>query len=465
MVVTVDEYTMPTQTLEETTMFATKLSRFGALLSIAILVGISGPAISSELSESIAVDYTKNLDSLFKHFHSNPELSMQETETSNRLAAELEAAGFTVTRNIAKTGLVGVLKNGEGPTLMIRADMDGLPVLEKSGLPYASTRRQVNLDGEDQPVMHACGHDMHITTLVGIAHQMAARKDQWHGTLLLLGQPAEESIGGADAMVKDHVYERVGRPDFALALHVSSQLPAGTISFQGGLMYSSADMLKIIVPGVGAHGAAPHLGKDPIVIGSQIVMALQTIVSREVSPLIPSVITVGSFHSGSAPNIISDEAVLKLTVRANSEDTRELLLASIKRVAENVGRAAGMPEDMLPRVIVDSGGAPTTENDHALAKRVRAAMEKGMGPEAFTPFVQRDMGAEDFPILVRVDPPIPSVYFGVGGTPQAAFDAAAKGGPAVPSHHSPLFKITPEPSVRAGVEAMTLAALDLLQSH
>ena len=443
-------------------MFARIRPILSRLYTILFCLLMAAPVHSSELKDAIAKDYQTNLGPLFTWFHQNPELSLQEFETSDRLAKELEAAGFKVTRNIAKTGLVGVMKNGDGPTLMIRADMDGLPVLEKSGLPYSSTRRQVNLDGKEEPVMHACGHDMHVTSLVGVAHQMAARKDQWQGTLMLLGQPAEEGGDGAARMIADNLYQRVGRPDFALGMHVNSLTPTGKVTFRGGLMYSSVDMIKIIIPGIGAHGAAPHRGKDPIVLGSEIVMALQTIVTREVSPLVPSLITVGSFHSGSAPNIISDEAVLELTARANSEETRMLLRDSIKRVAENMGRVAGMSEDMLPRVIVEDGGAPTTVNDEALAKRVRAAMEAGMGADALLPYVQKDMGGEDFPFLVMVDPPIPSVYFSVGGTPQAAFDAEANGGPAVPSHHSPLFKISPEPSVRTGVEAMTLAALNLL---
>jgi hippurate hydrolase len=431
-------------------------------LALATLALLATAPQASELADAIGRDYDQNLDGLFQWFHANPELSLQEHETSERLAAELENAGFKVTRNIAGTGLVGVMKNGDGPTLMIRADMDALPVLEKSGLPYASTKRQVNLEGIEEPVMHACGHDMHMTTLVGVAHQMAARQDQWRGTLMLLGQPAEEGGDGALKMVQDGVYDKVGRPDYALALHVNSVTPAGKIAFRGGLMYSSVDMIKVVIPGVGTHGAAPHKGKDPIVIGAQIVMALQTVVTREVSPLVPALITVGSFHAGSAPNIISDEAVLELTVRANDQDTHDMLVRSIERVIENVGRTAGMPEDKLPRMIVESGSAPTTVNDHGLAKRVRAAMEAGMGPDAFMPYEQTDMGGEDFPYLVRVEPPIPSVYFRVGGTPQADFDAEAAGGPAVSGHHSPLFRIAPRPSVTAGVEAMTLAALDLL---
>ena len=432
------------------------------VLALTFLALLASGARAGALADAIDRDYDQNLDGLFKWFHSNPELSMQEFRTSERLAAELEATGFNVVRNIAGTGLAAVMKNGDGPKLLIRADMDGLPVLEKSGLPYASTQTQVNLQGREDPVMHACGHDMHMTTLVGIAHQMAARRDDWQGTLILIGQPGEEGGDGALKMVRDGLYDRVDRPDFAMALHVSSLIPAGKVSFRGGVMYSSVDMVKVVVPGIGAHGAAPHKGRDPIVIGAQIVMALQTIITREVSPLVPALITVGSFHAGSAPNIISDEAVLELTVRANEQATHDMLLASIERVIKNVGRTAGMPEDKLPYMTIEEGRAPTTVNDHALAARVRAAMEAGMGPDAFQEFQQLTMGGEDFPFLVNVEPPIPSVYFQVGGTPQAAFDEEAAGGTPVPSHHSPIFKIVPKPSVTTGVEAMTLAALDLL---
>lgn len=421
------------------------------------LLATSATAVETALQQAVAADYP-HLQSLFEHLHAHPELSLQEVETAKRLAAELKPLGFTVTTGVATTGVVALLRNGIGPTLLIRADMDALPVQEKTGLPYASTRRQVNLKGEEMPVMHACGHDMHITTLVGVARRMAALKDHWQGTLMLVGQPAEEAIGGARLMVADGLYQRFGRPDFALALHVIAKHPAGKIAFSEGLMYSSADTVAITVRTKATHGAAPHLGNDPIVIGSQIVLALQNIVTREISPIEPALITVGAFHGGSAPNVISDQARLDITVRANSEPTRKKLLESIRRVALNTARAAGVSEALLPLVEVEAGGAPTTNNDPALARRVRAAMLAGMGADAFTPWAQTDMGAEDFPDLVGVDPPIPSVYFEVGGTPPALI---ASGHWA--EHHSPLFQIAPEPAIKAGVEAMTLAALDLLR--
>jgi amidohydrolase len=428
-----------------------------AFLNALIATALTASSVfASPLQDAIESDYPY-LDSLFKYFHENPELSLQEFKTSDRLAQELEALGFTVTRNIGKTGLVGTMRNGDGPILLIRADMDGLPVLEKTDLDYASSVRQVNLEGIEMPVMHACGHDMHMTSLVGVARRLVEMKDQWRGTLLLLGQPAEESLGGAKGMVLDNLYERVGRPDYALALHVIAKYPAGKIAFSDGLMYSSADTVRIIVHGVATHGASPHSGKDPVLIGSQIVLALQSIVTREISPMEPALITVGAFRSGTAPNVISDRAQLDITVRANTEVTRAKLLESIERVATQTARAAGMPENLLPDVIVANDGAPTTTNDAALARRVRAAMQAGMDSEAFVEWFQTDMGAEDFPDLVNVQPPIPSVYFEVGGTPP---EQLASGNWA--EHHSPLFKIDAETSIKAGVEAMTLATLELL---
>ena len=426
-----------------------------------VLVGIGALAIAlgahaSPLSEAIDADY-EYLDALFKHLHANPELSMQEFKTSDRMATEMEALGFEVTRNIGKTGVVGLMRNGDGPTLMIRADMDGLPVGEKTGLDYASNARQVNLDGEEMPVMHACGHDMHMTSLIGTARRMVELKDRWQGTLMLVAQPAEEAIGGALAMVADNIYEQTARPDFALALHVEASGEAGIVSFSDGLMYSGVDTVYITVQGVGTHGASPHLGKDPILVGSQIVVALQSIVTREISPIEPSLITVGSFHGGTAPNVIGESARLEITVRYNRPETRRVLLDAIERVAVQTAKAAGLPDDRLPIVEIDAFGSAATINDSALAQRVRNAMQSAMGADRFTRFEQKDMGAEDFPDLVNVDPPIPSVYFKVGGTPAEDLKSGNWAG-----HHSPLFQIDPESSIKAGVEAMTVAALDLL---
>lgn len=413
------------------------------------------------LAAEVQADYDAYLGELFVHFHRHPELSMMETETAARLARELRAAGFEVTEGVGGTGVVALLANGPGPTVMMRADMDGLPVEEKTGLPYASQAKQVDWDGHEVAVMHACGHDVHITSLVGTARAMAARRDQWSGTLMLIGQPAEERVGGAKGMMADDLWQRFGQPDFALAFHVSSVVPTGMLVADPGSPYSGADTVDIIVHGVGAHGAAPHKGVDPVVLGSEIVLALQTVVSRSLPPREPGVITVGSFHAGTKHNIISDRAHLQLTVRSEDPESRQILLDGIRRVAVNMGRVAGLPDDKLPEVIVSSEGVPPTTNDAALTNRLRAVWAQRLGPDVFYDKKRLAMGAEDFGFFTE-EPYIPSTYFAVGGTPQADFDREAAGGEPVPSHHSPLFKISPQPAVTLGVEATVIALLELL---
>ena len=414
------------------------------------------------LKTAVKADYDAYLGALFTHFHQNPELSFLETETAKRMAAELKKAGAEVTTGVGGTGVVGVMRNGAGPTLLLRADMDGLPLPEKSGLSYASKVTQKGQDGKLYPVMHACGHDTHITAMVGTARRLAAMKDRWKGTVLFVVQPAEERLGGAKAMLADGLYSRFPKPDYAVAFHVAAALAAGKISASEGLQYSSADSIDIMVPGIGAHGASAHKGKDPVYIASQIVVALQSIASREIGPLEPGVVTVGSFHSGTKHNIISDRADLQVTVRANNEATRAQIIAAVDRIAKGVARTHGMPDDKLPVVTV-SEGTPTTINDAPLARRMNAALVRDLGPNVMVPFVQQDMGAEDFAYFVDPKLGVPGYYFAVGGTPQAAFDAEKAGGPPVPSHHSPLFKIAPEPSITLGTEAMVLATLELLK--
>ncbi len=421
------------------------------------------PAVANDLAAAIDNDYDEHLGALFEHFHSNPELSTIEHETARRMALELNLAGFVVTEGVGGTGVVAMLENGEGPLVMMRADMDGLPLEEKSGLEYASRAQQVDpVTGNTVYTMHACGHDVHITSLVGTARQMAARRDEWSGTLMLLVQPAEERVLGARAMRDDGVWERFGKPDYALAFHVASSGLAGQINVQEGSPYAGADTVDIIIHGVGAHGASPHRGKDPIVLGSQIVLALQTLVARELSPREPGVVTVGSFHSGTKHNIISDRAHLQLTVRNTNEHTRAVLLNGIKRIAENMGRVAGLPDDKLPEVIISNESVPPVVNDAALVRRLRAAWIDSMGEDAVVDIPTKGMGAEDFPFFTQ-DPDISSVYWAIGGTPQEDFDREAAGGEPVPSHHSPLFKISPQPSVTGGVESTVVALLALLQ--
>jgi amidohydrolase len=427
---------------------------------MAILISFS--ALGGELGDSVKADYDDYLASLFDHFHRNPELSTVENETARRMALELSLAGFDVTEGVGGTGVVAIMENGEGPLVMMRADMDGLPVEEKSGLENASRAQQKDpITGNTVYTMHACGHDVHITSLVGTARHMAAHKDEWKGTLMLVVQPAEERVLGAQAMRDDDIWSRFGTPDYALAFHVSSADVAGVINVSEGSPYAGADTVDIIIHGVGAHGAAPHRGKDPIVLGSQIVLALQTLVARELSPRDAGVVTVGSFHSGTKHNIISDRAHLQLTVRNTNPETRELLLNGIKRIAENMGRVAGLPEYMLPEVIISNESVPPTTNNAGLARRLKQAWSENMGDDAVVDIPTKGMGAEDFPFFT-VDPDIMSVYWAIGGTPQEAFDVEEAGGEAVPSHHSPLFKISPEPSVTAGVESTIVALMELM---
>jgi amidohydrolase len=436
-----------------------------ALRRVAVLVfltAITTIAIADELEDAVQKDYEDYLWPLFDHFHRNPELSLVETETAARMADELRKAGFDVTENVGGTGVVAIMKNGDGPRVMMRADMDGLPVEEKSGLENASRKEQVDpITGKTVHTMHACGHDVHITSLVGTARQMAAHKDEWAGTLMLLVQPAEERVLGARNMRGDNLWERFGKPDYALAFHVSADDVAGVVNVTEGSPYAGADTVDIIIHGVGAHGAAPHQGKDPIVLGAEIVLALQTLVSRELAPREPGVVTVGSFHSGSKHNIISDEAHLQLTVRNTNEETRKLLLDGIERIAVNMGRVAGLPEDLLPEVIVSDESVPPTVNTPELVQRLRGAWQEAMGEARVVDNPADGMGAEDFPFFTH-DPDIATVYWDVGGTPQADFDRAAAGGPPVASHHSPLFKISPEPAVTAGVESTVVALMELM---
>ena len=419
--------------------------------------------VADELSESVEKDYQQHLAALYDYFHRNPELSFLETKTAARLATELTAAGFEVTEGVGGTGLVAILENGPGPLVMMRADMDGLPVPEKSGLANASVATQVDWDGNEVPVMHACGHDVHMTSLVGTARVMANSKDTWSGTLMLIGQPAEERVGGAKSMMEDNLWERFGTPDYALAFHVSAGVPTGKLVAVVGSPMSGADTVDIIIHGIGAHGASPHRGVDPVVLGSQIVLALQTVVSRELAPREAGVITVGSFHAGTKHNIISDKAHLQLTVRNDNFESRKVLLDGIKRIAENMGRVAGLPEELLPEVIVSDEGVPPAINDTQLTQRLRGVWKSTLGEDVFFESKRKGMGAEDFPFFT-VDPYIPSTYFAVGGTFQSDIDIEKEGGAPVPSHHSPLFKVEGEESVRLGVEATVYALRDLLQT-
>lgn len=420
------------------------------------VLAASAQAQSQDLRSSIQADYDANLADLFDHFHRNPELSGLEHMTAARMASELRALGYEVTTGVGGTGVVAVLENGEGPTVLMRADMDGLPVEERSGLDNASVARQIDSAGVEQPVMHACGHDVHITALVGTARQMMERRDSWSGTLVLVVQPAEERIFGAREMLEDGLYERFPRPDYALAFHVASGQLAGTISVPLDVVSSSSDSVDIQVRGVGTHGAYPHMGVDPVLVAAQIVVSLQAIVSREVSPLEGAVITVGSIHGGTKHNIIGERVDLQLTVRSDSPEVREHLLDAIDRVAEGTARALGVPDDRLPIVTRSATETtPATINDPETAQRVRDAITAGMGADRLRDEPRTGMGAEDFAYFVAPGNGVRGVYFDVGGTLPEEVDTAA-------GHHSPEFRVEAEPAVTAGVEAMVLSALALM---
>jgi hippurate hydrolase len=345
--------------------------------------------------------------------------------------------------------------------VMVRADMDGLPVKELSGLPNASQVIMKDWDGEPVGVMHACGHDVHITSLVGTARYMASIKDQWSGTLMLIGQPAEEKGPGASAMMDDNIWQRFGQPDYALAFHVDADSIAGKVTVDEGSPYAGADTVDITVHGIGAHGAYPHQGKDPVVIGAQIVNNLQTVISRELAPRHSGVITVGSFHAGTKHNIISERADLQLTVRSLNPEVRKQLLTAIKRIAIGTARTAGVPEDKLPDVVVSEFSYPPTFNDKTLAKRLKSVFINKMGEDSLIAPAETGMGAEDFGFFTT-SPYIPSVYFSVGGTAKKDFEREKVGGAPVASYHSPQFKILPEPSVKSGVMATVYALLELM---
>ena len=433
------------------------------LAAIGSVILLVFPAAAEEaLRATIEEDYRSHLGALFEHFHRHPELSFRETKTAARLAEELRSAGVEVTEGVGGTGVVGLLRNGDGPLVLVRADMDGLPVQEQSGLPYASTVTQVDITGEEVPVMHACGHDMHLTSMIGTARRLAALKQRWAGTVMFVGQPAEERIGGAKAMLADGLYERFGIPDYALALHVQAGGPAGKIEIDDGLITSSSDSVDITVYGIGAHGASPHKGKDPIYVASSLVVALQSLVSRELSPLEPGVVTVGSFHGGFKHNIIPDEVKLQLTVRSDSETTRAKLLAGIERMARGVAQTAGLPEHLMPKVDLSIEATPTIVNDAELTQRLREVFVRELGEDMLFDGQRLGMGAEDFAYFVQTEHRVPGTYFVVGGTPLAEIEAEDAGGERVASHHSPFFKITPKPAVVSGVHSMTLAVLELL---
>jgi hippurate hydrolase len=432
------------------------------LAAAAALSLLTAPAAADPLRDAVAKDMPSLL-SLYRDLHASPELSMQEVKTAAKLAAEAKKLGFDVTTGVGKTGVVAVMKNGPGPVLLVRADMDGLPVVEQTGLPYASKVRATSVTGVESGVMHACGHDTHMAAWVGTARRLAAMKDQWSGTLVMILQPGEEIGVGAKAMLDDGLYTRFPKPTHAIAFHDAASLPAGTIGYSNGWALANVDSVDVLVKGVGGHGAYPHTTKDPIVLGSRIVGSLQTLVSRENDPQSPAVVTVGSFHSGAKHNIISDEATLLLTVRSYTDETRRLLLDGIKRVVRGEAIAAGMPDDRMPVVTIrENEYTPATFNTNGLTTQTAALLTQRFGAERVKP-TPPVMGGEDFGRFYLADKSIESLIFWVGGVPHAKWQAA-NGDPAkLPSLHSPFWAPDPEPTIATATEAMTAAALGVLK--
>jgi len=402
-----------------------------------------------------------DLEKLYLHFHTHPELSLHETQTAKRLADELRAAGYEVTERVGGNGVVAVLKNGEGKTLLLRTELDALPVKENTGAAYASTVTTLDRAGRTVPVMHACGHDIHLTCLVGAARALAATKGRWHGTLILIGQPAEETVAGASAMLKDGLFTRFPRPDFCLAQHCDAELEAGKIGYVSGFAMANVDSLDIVIKGVGGHGAWPHKTKDPVLIAAQTIVNLQTIVSRETKPTDPAVVTVGSIHGGTKHNIIPDEVTLQLTVRTYKDEVREQTLKAIERIVKGTALTAGVPTELEPTIIKTSESTTATYNTPVLVDRTVAHLRTVLGNDNL---VEREpaMGAEDFGLFGRTENKIPIFMFRLGTVAPEKVAAAKAGGPPLPSLHSSGYLPQKEPAIRTGVLAMTAAATDLL---
>lgn len=423
-------------------------------LALAAALALAPPA--ADHADDWYVGQLPGLLELYRHLHAHPELSLREAETAKRIAEELEKAGAKVTRGVGGHGVVGVIANGEGPRVLFRCDLDALPVVEETGLPFASKVKVEDDSGESVGVMHACGHDVHMTVLVGLARWLSAHKGEWSGTALLVAQPAEERVMGARAMLADKLYERFGRPDRAVALHVASDLEAGTLGYAAGPALAGSTSVDIVVKGRGGHGAMPHKTVDPVVLAASLVMELQTIVSREVPPTEPAVVTVGSIQGGTKHNIIPDRVRLQLTLRAFSDATRDLLIDGIRRRAGGLARAHKAPE---PEIAVGEGISPTINNP-GLVEQLRPALEGALGAGRVVK-VDPVMGAEDFG-LYSLGGEIPSAMFWLGAVPPEAMAKSKAEGTPLPSLHSSLFAPRAEVSVPTGVRALAAAARALM---
>jgi amidohydrolase len=434
----------------------------------AVTIGMGMPAAAqSDLDKKIDSNMADWLGT-YQQIHAHPELSTEEKDTSALLARSLRKLGYDVTEPFGKYqepdlvsyGVVAVMKNGPGPTVYVRTELDALPVREATGLPYAS-KVTVNRGNQEVGVMHACGHDLHMTVFLGTAKMLAEEKSQWSGTVVMIGQPAEETVKGAAAMLRAGLFERFPKPDYVLALHDSATLPAGQVAWHEGTILAGADSVDITIRGYGGHGAAPNMTKDPIVIAAELVVFLQTIVSREEDPLEPSVVTVGSFHAGTKHNVIPDEAHLQLSVRTMTPEQREKTLAAITRATNGIAAAAGVPPERAPIITVSKDAVPATVNDRALTGRVAASLEKAVGKANAVPG-KPVMASEDFSLFALHDPKPEICMFWLGAVDPKKIKDAEEKGTSLPSLHSSGFAPLPEPAIRTGVKAMTTVVMDLL---
>ncbi len=445
--------------------------KISLLLILSLSILSAGPAFAQQTPQSLAEAELPSLLTIYKDLHTHPELSTHEERSSAIVAKELKLAGCEVTEHVGKYekpgatcfGVIGVMKNGAGPTVLVRTDLDALPVHEETGVPYASTVTTKSDDGKDVPVMHACGHDIHMSTFIGTARALAKLKEKWHGTIIFVGQPAEETVGGARALLKDGLYTRWPKPDYALALHDDAEIETGKIGVAEGYVYANVDSVDVTVRGAGGHGAYPHKTKDPIVLSAEIINGWQTIVSRENNPIDPLVITVGSIHGGTKHNIIPDEVKMQLTVRTYKKEVRDKVLAAIDRIAKGCAIAAGLPPDEMPDVHVrEDEFTPATYNNPQLTKRVTAALKVALGSDKI---IAKDptMGAEDFCAYSLPDHSIPAFMFNVGAVDPAKIAESKKTGVPLPSLHSSKFAPVPEPTIRTALIGMTSAVLDLMK--
>lgn len=431
------------------------------LLATTALIAIATPAAAQTDLRTELATHMPSLMDLYREMHANPELSGQEVQSAARMAREARALGFEVTEGVGGHGVVAVMRNGPGPVLLIRADMDGLPVTEATGLPYASQVQVRTAEGSETGVMHACGHDTHMTGWIGAARLLARDKSRWSGTLVMIGQPAEEIVAGADAMMADGLFTRFPKPTHAIAFH-DGPFPAGMIGYRAGFALANVDTVDVLVRGVGGHGAYPHTTRDPIVTAARVVDGLQTLVSRNVDPQDAAVVTVGSFHGGTKHNIISEEARLQLTVRSYSDATRTMLLDGIRRVAAGEAMAMGVPADRMPVVTIADQSADATWNSPEFTLEM-AGVLRGQFGDARVIEVPPSMGAEDFGNFWRADNSIQTLLFWVGGVPMAQWEAAQAGGPPVPGLHSPNWAPDAAAVVATASEALATLALDILK--